>query len=210
MRLSQRYVPHMIALLLLAVVAVTLHSYALVRGDECAEPLVFVSGASVFASSNRTRFMQKRFAAAQFHEGRLPGEDGESTLSFAVIRSYDAKRLYYRLANRMLDAAPDRVEFEWLEGDPRLPIRRASYKPDPANRMVTESAYLLVYDGEPVEDPYRSQLLAAPRRLLTGNRPMTAFFVVASLPKVEAEAVRRRQADWLRGSWQRYRAICFP
>ena len=66
MRLSQRYVPHMIALLLLPVVAVTLHSYARVRGDECAEPLVFVSGASVFASANRTRFMQKRFAAAQF------------------------------------------------------------------------------------------------------------------------------------------------
>ena len=210
MPLSQRYVPHMIALLLLAVVPVALYSYARVRSDECAEPLVLVSGASVFTSPKRTRSMQARFAAAQFREGRLPGEDGEPTLSFAVIRSYDAKRLYYRLANRMLNAAPDRVELEWLEGDPRLPIRRASYKPDPASRMVTESAYLLVYDGEPVENPYRSQLLAAPWRLLTGNRPMTAFFVVATLPEAEAEAVRQRQADWLRGSWQRYRTICFP
>lgn len=210
MPLSQRYLPHLIALLVLALIPVTLHTYAEVRGDECADPLVLVSSSSIVANTRRNKAMSHRFSGAQFREGRLPGRDGEPPLSIAVIRGYDAKKLYYRISNRVHDAAPDRVELEWLEGEPRLPIRRASFKPDPIRSTVLESAYLLIYDGEPVENPYRNQLLAAPRRLFTGNRPMTAFFVSATVPAASLEAIRRRQDEWLRESWERYRAVCFP
>ena len=210
MPLSPRYVPHVIALLALAVIPVALHSYAEVRSDECAEPQVLISESSVLGAAGRRGFMSHSFAASQFREGRVHGESGAPPLSFVIVRSYDAKRLYYRLARRLTQSTPASVELDWLDGDPSLPIRRVVFASKASSSVGVESAYLLVYDGEPVANAYWNQLRAAPKRLLTGNRPMTAFYVTASMPRGQEEAIRQRLDDWLRASWERYRTICFP
>ena len=215
MPLSLRYVPEMIALLALALIPVALHSYAEVHSDECAEPRVLISDSSMLRASDR-RDVVRRLAASQYREGRVHGENGEPPLSFVILRSYDAKRLYYRFAHRLSKETPASIELDWLDGDPPLPIRRVVFATQAASAIGAvgadgaEAAYLLVYDGEPVANAYWNQLLAAPKRLLTGNRPMTAFYVRAQVPLGEDEAIRQRLDAWLRESWERYRTICFP
>ena len=64
--------------------------------------------------------------------------------------------------------------------------------------------------GAPVDDPYSSQLLAAPRRLFLGRLPMTIFYVYGAGSEAQLEEIEQRELDWLLESWRSYRSICFP
>ncbi len=69
-------------------------------------------------------------------------------------------------------------------------------------------AYLLVYEDEPVSNPYVAQLKHAPLQMLRGSRPMTLFFVFGrSEPATLARAEQLAHA-WLWGAWERYRSQC--
>ena len=93
MKLSHRYVPHLVAILAIALVPIAAHSYLDVRSDECADPLRLApSSERRLGEESRNLFMQKRFQAVQWKEGRVPGQP---PLAYTIIRSYDAKRVYY-------------------------------------------------------------------------------------------------------------------
>ena len=212
MVLSRRYAPHMTALLLVAAIPVMVHSYADVRRDECADPFrLAASTRRSDGAQQRDTFMKKRFGAFQWKEGQLRAKAGLPPVSWAVIRTYDAKTIYYRIATRLLGGQPDAEALEWVDAaGERLPIRRLRYDPDPGSRAAVVAAYLLVYDGRPVANPYLNQLLSAPRRIFSGSLPMTVFFASSRATLERTESVEQRQGEWLLDSWQRYRSICFP
>jgi hypothetical protein len=71
-------------------------------------------------------------------------------------------------------------------------------------------AYLLVYDGKPLNNPYLEQLTAAPRQMLIGRLPMTLFLAYANVMGNEQEAALGAAREWLASSWRLYRAACMP
>lgn len=212
MRLSTLYAPHLALVMLLAAVPVVLHSYAQVESDECAAPGRLVRRSIVRPpSARRIAFIEGKFATSQFREGRLPEADGLPPMRWLVLRTHDAKNLYYRLAQRVLSREPDSVRVESIRvGDLTLPIRRVEYAPQPGSPHGAWASYLLVYDGKPVGNPYLNQMLAAPLRVFTGSRPMTAFFISGAAESDLAAAMQERQTRWLTDSWHEYRTICFP
>lgn len=212
MLLSRRHIPHMVAITLLSLVPIGIHKQLDMRRDECADPFRLVPATmGTPERAQREHFMQKRLSAHQWKEGRLPHSDGLPQIHYAIVRSYEAKLLYYRLERRMLGRPADRVEtVQVASGAVDLPVRVAHFFPKPGSSAAQVASYLLVYDGQPVGDPYLSQLLGAPARLLTGSLPMTAFFASAVVSVGERKAVQQRQLEWLEESWREYRAICFP
>ncbi len=211
MILSTRYVPHMAVMILVAMVPIVVHSYLDLRSDECADPVRLAASSSWRHQKERDAFMRRRLRAHQWKEGKLPTQPGEPAIRYTIVRSYDAKRLYYRIERRLLGAEPDVQEIVEVEaGSEQLPIRTLRFHPKPGSAGATVPAYLLVYDGRPVGNPYVNQLLAAPLRMLTGRLPMTAFFAASDVHMREMDAVQKRQIEWLVESWHRYREICFP
>ena len=207
MGLSRRYAPHMAGLIILAMIPVTVHSYLDVRQDDCADPLRLAPASHRGGTSEeRDTYLRKRFRAFQWREGSVRGNP---PLSYGIIRSYDAPRIYYKLDYNYLREDADKAWMEELQvGNARIPVHRLRYDPLPGSSAATVAAYMLIYDGEAVENAYWNQLLAAPRRLLTGRLPMTAYFIHGVVPVSQIETTEARQAEWLRSSWQSYRAIC--
>ncbi len=211
MLLSRRFIPQLAALAVLALLPVLLHSYLGHRRDECADPFRLVPSSNVGAKAERDAYMKAHLSAFQWREGKVKGGDGAPTLDYSIVRSYEAKKLYYLIERRLLKVEPDEEKRVSASVDGvTLPIRTLRFDPKPGSRTGRLAAYLLVYDGEPVDDPYRIQLLSAPSNLVLGALPMTAFFVIATLEVDEAERVRARQIEWLEQSWRNYRSICFP
>ncbi len=208
---SSRGSTALLAAFSLALVPVTLHSYLHVRSDDCANPQALVPAMSPGAvTPDRDAEIHRSFDVYQWREGKLAAGSGAPELSFAVIRSYDSKQLYYRGMTRLwpdVKAGEDTVE--WLEADgAKLPI--VSGRPAHARPRESQPLFkaLLVYEGQPVANGWRAQLRAAPRQAFTGSRPMTLFAVRGSVPDEQREAMEKRANQWLLDSWRNYRLIC--
>lgn len=212
MQVSTRYAPQLAIAMLLATVPVVLHTYAEVESDECAAPARLVRRSVVRPpSEDRIAFIEGKFGTTEFREGRTKAEDGLPAMSWIVLRTHHSRNVYYRMAHRLLREEPDSVRVESVEvGELTLPIRRVEYKPEPASPLGVQASYLLVYDGEPVGNPYLNQFLAAPQRVFTGSLPMTALFISGESARGRADDVRERQTRWILEAWTEYRTLCFP
>lgn len=213
-RLSRRYVPHMLVVLALGLGAVIAHSYLGYRRDSCAEPWRIAPPTRTDEHRDkRDLFMEESLAASQWREGYVRGEGGEARLRFAILRSYDAKLLYYRPEARLvprMSLASQRSLSYVADGDHELPLRFLSYPQRRGAGSMMMAAYLLVHRAEPVADPYLNQLLAAPRQLVSGREPMTLYFISGVVPRDRGERTRERMIEWLTGSWHEHLEICRP
>ena len=209
---STRFARALAGLVALVLVPVVLHSYLGIQRDDCRAPLALAPAEHASAlERGRDAWMREHFAASAWREGRIAGASGAPTLSYTVVRSYDAKRVYYRPENTLLRGHNVRArELEWVDAhDVRLPIHRPRYA-SPGASLRAVAGYLLVYEGRPVADPYRAQLLAAARQLLGGSAPMTLFFVHGSATVEQVEETELRVRTALREQWERYRSSCLP
>ena len=77
---------------------------------------------------------------------------------------------------------------------------------DDARKRIV--AYLLMYEGRAVGNPYIAQLASAPRQLVRGSRPMTLFLVSSHVRSSALEAADAPAWEWLTRAWQKYRAVC--
>ncbi len=208
--LSRRYVLPLAAIAVLALIPVVVHSYIGVRRDECADPFRLVPATRGSGDDRRAWIMRRRLNAHQWKEGRVRRTDGLPTSFYSIVRSYEAKRLYYLIERRLLDREPDRESIVRIEsGGVELPIRTLFFRPHPGRSASMVAAYLLIYDGAPVDNPYWHQLLTAPVQLLFGTKPMTAFFISAVVTKDQADAIEAEHLAWLEQEWWDYRSICF-
>jgi hypothetical protein len=207
-RLSLRYLYPLSACLLLALIPVVVHSYLKVEIDDCKAARVLVPESAQVSHSGGSRdaFMRERFQSSQWHEGSFFSEG--QRFDFSIIRSYDAKRLYHRPENSLVEHAfvVQSREIEWVRADfGPLPIHRAYYgDTDPAVLV----AYLLVYRSSPVASPYWPQLRAAPVELFTGRRPMTLFLIQAHGSPRSIRKMEEVEREWLLSSWEEYRSAC--
>jgi hypothetical protein len=206
---SSRYSAALALLLALAVVPVAAHSSKSLRGDDCANPAALVPGDGPVDAARAT-LMEQQYQASQWREGILPAVGDLPELRFAVVRSYEPRLLYYRGSRRLWqEVEPGGDTIEWLESDDgKLPIVRSRLTGDRPGYARAVIASLLVYEGEPVEKGWISQLRAAPRQIFTGSRPMTMFVVRGDVHGDDLEAVEKRAHAFLLDSWRTYRALC--
>lgn len=205
--MSRRYAPHLAVLCALALVAVIAHSWLSLGRDDCAHPDAFLQPSA--ADEPRARFMHAAFEATAWREGRVAIDGHESSLSWAIVRSFRPRRVYYQPEMALSLARPNRRGVEWLEeADGRIPVHRAWYPVDPASGSTHVVAYVLVYRGEAVADPVRAQLWSAPILLATGAAPMTLLYVGGSVLESERAATEELARDWLSVTLHAYRAAC--
>jgi hypothetical protein len=214
---SARYAVPLALLCALAALLVALHAYAGLRRDDCAHPEALIAGPGVSDPERRAQrdaWFREKFDAFAWREGAVRTPAGAPELYYAAVRSYDAKRLYYRPQYLLFrEGTPERVELEWLEVDgQRVPVHRSFYAPpEPATaggRRTPVVAHLLIYRGVPVDRPYLAQLRAAPALLLRGSAPMTLFYVQGSARPEELEPATRAALEWLAQAWRSYAATC--
>jgi len=206
-KLSLRYVGPLSACLLLALIPVVVHSYIGVQVDDCRNPSALLPQlvAAYGPIAKRDAWVHATFQSAQWQEGSF-SQNGLQ-FDFSIIRSYDAKRLYHRPENSLVEHAfVEQRGIEWVETDAGpLPIHRAYYgDTNPAIAV----AYLLVYRSAPIASPYWPQLRAAPVELVTGSRPMTLFLVQARGSPARLEEMETIEREWLLASWRNYRSAC--
>jgi exosortase len=210
---SDRYSLATFALCALALVPVVVHSYIGLRKDDCANPQGLIPESLAGAATpERDAALRRALDVYQYREGRIPAYGDAPELRFAVVRSYDPKALYYRGTRRVWgDVVPGGDTHDWIEAeDAKLPITRSKIEGRTDRKRGEDAvvAALLVYEGQPVEIGWRTQLLAAPRQTLTGRRPMTLFAVRADVMPEQRDAAQKRATQWLLDSWRAYRAIC--
>ncbi len=151
--------------------------------------------------------MRAQFGDVQWHAGVLADRDDSPSLDCWILRSYDPKKLYHLPEIGLLHgaAASRRAvdEVPWKDGT--VPIHRVYY---PDNDGDIYAAYLLIYNSQPVANPYLAQILSFPRQLLTGSAPMNLLFVSGKGPRGTLAVMEKKGNRWLVESLSYYRSLC--
>ena len=212
-QLSRRYQVHLAVLFGLTLVPVGIHSYAELHIDDCRSPSELIARESAPPpTAKRERWVRSLFDAKEWWEAPIAPADPAYRLDLTVVRSFNAKRLYYRPEHRLVRGGkPNAHRLDWIEvGATRLPIHRSFY----ARRTVTEPhrivAYLLTYEGEPIDNGYLAQLIHAPLQLIRGSRPMTLFIVHGEANPDAVERAEARARAQLADAWRSYSEACLP
>jgi hypothetical protein len=212
-RLSSRYVPHIVVILVLAGIPTLLHSWGRFEVEDCANPAALLvvpqAGARRSEGWANARWLERASPTRQWVEGRIPIEGTALSLETVIVRSYDPKILYHQPELALVrQARSEHANVEWFEhAGERLPIHWPEYDSEPA---AVVAAYVLVYRGRPVANPYLAQLLAAPLQVVTGRSPMTLLFVRGAVPVGRRELSESLARKWLASAWDQYRAACHP
>lgn len=203
---SSRYTRPICFSFLPVLAVVVVHSYVGIRSDDCPGSAA-VSAELAAGGSPSSPGMRSVFDAFDWHDGTLAVPQTSSHLKFAVVRSYDPKKLYHHPEVAFVrEAAATGRGLDWVTVDgENLPIHRAYYS---VKQPAIFVAYVLMYRSQPVSNPYWTQLRSFPAELLTGQRPMTLFFISGTSPESDSEAMQKRAVEWLASSWRKHRASC--
>lgn len=205
-RLSDRYSPHVVVLLLLSLCPVVIHSYGGLSADDCQIDRLLAQAGPPMENSGRHVWMMQNFSADKWQEGSVALGSRSASLKTAIIVSHDPKKVYHHPENRLIRGSVERRVTEWMQGNgEQIPIHLVYYD---ASSPALFAAYLLVYDSQPVANPYLAPFAAFGAQLVRGRLPMTLFFVSATGPPTEADALRRATEQWLIDAWRQYRVSC--
>lgn len=205
---SARYAPHVFAFLAPAMAAVLLHSYIGLRAEACPQATSLFAGQSIGSGTFREKRMQETFKAKRWAEGSLQMPRPEWRGDFAVIQSYDAKRLYHRPElhlNRGSTPVRRGLEQVHVDGD-LVSIHHVYYSTTESTAL--HAAYILIYDSQPVANPYSAQIRLAPLQIVRGTYPMTLSFVSVRGPASAAHELERQSVSSLLDSWREYKSAC--
>jgi exosortase len=207
---STRYAWPMLAMCALALVPVGVNSYAQRRVDVCTHPEALLMGTGISDPAlrdERDRLLRERFAAEEWREGSVPATGDRPRLDYTIIRTYDPKRAYYRPEWRLLKDEPfDKRVIEVDTEQGTIPVHVPVYAAQRGTQLVV--AYLIVYQGEPVADPYINQLRSAASQMFSGASPMTLYIASARVPELQTDAALDAIGDWLGRSWKHHRNVC--
>jgi hypothetical protein len=208
--LSRRWAAHVTILLAITCVPVTLHSYVGIVAEDCANPSSVAPGFDPRTATNGD-YVEERMKPQQWREGTIR-ERNAVPLSYTIARGFDAKHIYYRPEYKLVRATrPVSHELDWIDVDgERVPVQRPLYERSLTSPLQGVVAYVVLYGGVPVEDPYRAQLLTAPAQVVRGRLPATLLFVWGVVDESQVAQVEARAYAWLEGAVRNYRGLCSP
>ncbi len=184
------------------------HSYLKLKGNDCVS-IQDLSALCAGKTDSETigRRLTSIFGEVQWCAGILPSRDDTPALECWILRSYDPKKLYHLPEIGLVrDAAPNRRLTQYLKWENgAVPVHRAFY-PDSGGDVY--AAYMLIYNSEPVDNPYITQVLSFPKQLLAGVAPMSLFFVSGRGPQGTLARMEEQGTRWLLESLSLYRSLC--
>jgi hypothetical protein len=212
MRVSTRYVPHIVLLALGIGAAVWRTWLAPERPDPCAHPDV-LSVTGLIPGSRPTGERRDRLSedVIQWSEGTVvaEGRPDQPLLTFRIVRSYNV----LKVAEKPLHLMPHEVEPESLE----LALVDAPGGPLPVHVVRTTGvgafqvvAYSFLYGNEPVSHPLPHQLRKAWQDPFRGQRPLTVILAGGPATPETAGPLRELALRWITSAWQHYRIMCLP
>ena len=209
--LSNRYALPLLALLLLALVPVAIHSYGDFRTDDCADPAALADlsrmGQVLDVQENVGRRTGSRI---QWTDGVFaPVPPGLPRMRFRVVRSVEPSDFYMRPV-RFLESMPFPPEprIRWIDaGSQKLPVQFVYRYVSGAGRVA---AYMFVYDARPVVHPFPASLANAIPDLLSGTRPVTFFLIYGAAPQRRLPELEEKALEWMAAAWSYYDRVCSP
>lgn len=172
--ISTRFAGPTIALMALALVPTTIHSYlAATETPPTGIRTLAISpdGQPGEPTGRPAEWAVKRFDSDDFLQQTYYGR----AVMLTVVRSFDPKRLYHH--PELATAYPDEyapATIARVPEAPALPIHLLTG--ENASRDL-RSMYVLVYDGRYVENPISFQLRTSLELLVSRRKPMTLVFV---------------------------------
>ena len=178
--LSTRFAPAVLVLLALAAVPTVIHSYmdsAELDGRTTSAIPARLADALGTPTKRRASWGEDRLGSHDWFERRYAGAP---EVKLAVVRSFDAKKLYHH-PELALDYGPsyERATTIRLPQRPDVPVYQLRGGQSTSRRLAL---YTLHYEDTYVEDPIRYQLRASFKALFSNRRPMTIFFAAQDLP----------------------------
>jgi len=208
--LSSRYVPLLLASLLLLMIPIARAGFGVRRVDDCVDPKALLELADLPATQSLAERYEKYDAdVMQWTVAELDAAERGVQLKGALVRSFRPIDLYTRPPKVLLgkfEAGERHVERVEVAGQV-LPIQTIH---DNANGKNAMASYLFVYDGEPVEHPAFAQLSAAPGLVWQGTRPLSLLAVAGVVAPQKRELARAKAREWLVAAYLRHRAACSP
>lgn len=208
---STRYLPAALAMILLAIVPVAVHSYGSINRDDCADPAALARMESMLGVFDVVQRPEKlRGTWLEWTMGRVqPSGFGVEPMEFRVVRSLRPRRIYLdptSLLNEKVE--PDEIGVRWIDaGDVKLPIHTGTVFHYSKGAMQVAS-WLYVYRGRPVEAPFRQQLASALPQLFEGTTPLTIFLISGYAPRHRIELMTGPSDEWLVAAWHHYTSAC--
>ena len=207
--LSSRFAWAILSVVLIAGIAVAVHTLRLADRDDCAHPellhpLTF-SNVSDFEKPNAP---PNSMTLASIR-GTVAAADSVPPLRFAIERTFGPAGISAKPSQRVVDQMEiSRKELTWFErGDSRVPIHWVS---ESQRNGIRFASYLFIYDLEPTASPRSSVLASAFTRLFTGGRPLTLFAIGGEVRRKDEESAREAAEAWLLSAWDQYRSACRP
>lgn len=208
---SSRYAPWVVGMLILALIPVAFHALGGRGPDDCAHPEALVATFMIDRERMRPNHWEEHWerhsaSITQWSEARIDLE-GSGPLEMHFIRSFDPRSLYVRpIANLRVALEPELQKTEWVDHEgARLPIQWVYDHTGTESRVV---AYLFVYEGRPVNQPFGAQLRSAFAQLVGGPRPLTLLLVSGSARPDHLGLAESRAREWLVDAWDWYHATC--
>ncbi len=162
-------------LLTVALVPTIIHNYIGAKvedGLQTSSISTKLAGLSSTATSRRAMWVKDTFDSYDWMERRYTGQNGENVLLF-VARSYDLKRLYHHPEIGVLRGVDlGKGGIDQLPGMTDVPLYVLKSQ---TGRGL--AAYVLLYDGQFIENPILRQVLTSMELLFSPRKPMTLFFV---------------------------------
>lgn len=162
-------------LLAVALVPTIIHNYigaTVEEGLQTSSISTELAGFSSNATPRRAMWVKDTFDSNNWIERRYIGQSGENVLLF-VARSYDLKRLYHHPEIGVLRGVDLRKGgIDQLPGMPDVPVH--VLKSQTGKGLA---AYVLLYNGQFIENPILMQVLTSVELLFSPRKPMTLFFV---------------------------------
>ena len=182
--ISSRFLVPVSLLLTLALVPTVIHYYAATTTSDgltahaVNRPLEGFTGEQ---TARRAKWVEDVFASNDWFEKRYTGVNGESVLLF-VARSYDLKRLYHHPEIGILRGKDmQRETIVSTASMPDIPVHFFRER-----KGTGAGAYVLLYDGEFIDNPITMQLKTSLEMLFSARKPLSLFFVYDSMLQQDA------------------------
>ncbi len=183
--ISTRYAILVIILLALALIPTTIHSYigATINDGKSAQNIPFTLGNFTSTPAKRnSQWGMDIFGSTDWFE-RDYQDNRRTNIRLFVARAYDHKRLYHH-PELALSYAQNlgKKELLILPGHPEIPVHVLS-KEDHSMQV----AYVLLYDGQFIQNPITHQISTSLNLLVNARKPMTLFYASQSGPSANTE-----------------------
>jgi hypothetical protein len=178
---STRYAPAVLVLLALAAVPTVIHSYMdsrAIDGRRASASPERLDGTLGAPAKRAASWGDRRFGSHDWFERQY---GASPAVKLAVVRSYDAKKLYHH-PELAIDYGPSYAPGTVIRL-PQRPDVPVHLLPGAAGSSRRMAIYALHYDDSFVASPILFQLKASVSALFSRRKPMTIFFAAQDLPE---------------------------